>query len=656
MERDRENSEIKTRRDKSENLYISHKIINNAGYVDEDMNAFVQNLDKEISQILQDIEDIDSAFLNEEEEPKAKAEKLEAERVEQERIAKLEAENIEKEKIQKEFQKKLETREWTLQKNFEIEKRELQKTLEIEFEKNFIAQKEELEKEFQKELEILNSEKAGFQKELEILNSEKAGFQKELEILNSEKAGFQKELEILNSEKARFQKELEILNSEKIGFQKELEILNATLQKYDEVERERKDAEEKRLEIEKLAKLEAERVEKELLREYLVWSGREFKDFGDLSSEETFLSAIQKSLVQGEFEKTVDFQKRIKANQNDILNSWLGEQKILSMSYDADREEFLVLMNYNISFSFPIPISVAKEFRENVENLNILFSEKEGNISIVGAEQVYKNISYKSEFLIDFTKERREAKAFLKYPRKYSRNSNGVVSDGYGLEWDDSKDTKLDFSGAEAYCENLVLDSKSDWRLPNRKELWYLAERNGSSPQNSSVFWSGDEVSSENGKVWVVDFSNGLDYWRLKSDVFYTRCVRGESFYKIDFYKIDFYRKGDTVFDKRNGLAWADIESEDMEWEEAISYCENMVWDSKSDWRLPTIEELYSITDQKGNKFFVNENFYKIGTSKFWSATPRSKKESWIAVFEFGSSTWSRKSNDYFVRCVRDLE
>jgi hypothetical protein len=396
--------------------------------------------------------------------------------------------------------------------------------LETEFEKNFVAQKEELENEFQKELEILNSEK--------------------------------------------------------VRFQKELEILNATLQKYDEVERERKEAEEKRLEIERLAKLEAERVEKELLREYLVWSGKEFKDFGDLGSEETFLSAIQKSLVQGEFEKTVDFQKRIQANQNDILNSWLGEQKILSMSYDADREEFLVLMNYNISFSFPVPISVAKEFRENVENLNILFSEKEGNLSIVGAEQIYKNILYKSEFVIDFTKERREAKAFLKYPRKYSRNSNGVVSDGYGLEWDDSQDAKLDFSRAETYCENLVLDSKSDWRLPNRKELWYLAERSGNLPainstfQNSSnsIYWSSDEVSWEKGKIWVTDFSNGLDLRRLKSDVFHTRCVRGESFYKIDF-----YRKDDTVFDERNGLAWADIESEDMEWGEAISYCENLV-------------------------------------------------------------------------------
>jgi hypothetical protein len=124
------------------------------------------------------------------------------------------------------------------------------------------------------------------------------------------------------------------------------------------------------------------------------------------------------------------------------------------------------------------------------------------------------------------------------------------------------------------------LDSKSDWRLPNRKELWYLAERSGNLPainstfQNSSnsIYWSSDEVSWEKGKIWVTDFSNGLDLRRLKSDVFHTRCVRGESFYKIDF-----YRKDDTVFDERNGLAWADIESEDMEWGEAISYCENLV-------------------------------------------------------------------------------
>jgi hypothetical protein len=152
---------------------------------------------------------------------------------------------------------------------------------------------------------------------------------------------------------------------------------------------------------------------------------------------------------------------------------------------------------------------------------------------------------------------KREARAFLKYPRKYSRNSNGVVSDGYGLEWqDNTKSFKGNFDEAENYCQNLRLDGKTDWRLPSNKELWYLADRSRANPAISPTFrnvenkkyWT-NQIAHYDGEQWQVNFEDGFGYSDSKSSNFNTRYVRGESFYE----NIDFQRKGNLIFDNTNG-------------------------------------------------------------------------------------------------------
>lgn len=49
-----------------------------------------------------------------------------------------------------------------------------------------------------------------------------------------------------------------------------------------------------------------------------------------------------------------------------------------------------------------------------------------------------------------------------------------LIDNETGLEWQDSKDTKLlkkDFVNAKNYCTTLNLDEKSDWRLPSLSEI-----------------------------------------------------------------------------------------------------------------------------------------------------------------------------------------
>ena len=132
----------------------------------------------------------------------------------------------------------------------------------------------------------------------------------------------------------------------------------------------------------------------------------------------------------------------------------------------------------------------------------------------------------------------------------YADNGNGTVTDTVsGLMWEGKtndggsrdKDNTSTWKDALAYCENLVLGSFSDWRLPNPKELERLVDLSTSNPAIDTAsfpntangfYWTSSTcVGCHKFKAFAHNFSDGELYFGVKYrngdyPENYTRCVR----------------------------------------------------------------------------------------------------------------------------------
>jgi hypothetical protein len=229
----------------------------------------------------------------------------------------------------------------------------------------------------------------------------------------------------------------------------------------------------------------------------------------------------------------------------------------------------------------------------------------------------------------------------------YTDNGYGTVSDNLtGLVWQKSPDTngdgaidasdKMTASEAAVYCQDLVLDGSSDWRLPSIKQLYSLIDFSGLDPSSyegtdtssltpfinisyfdfaygdtsageriiDAQYVSSNAYAASSSKVFGVNFADGrikgYDLTMLggSEKTFYVQCVRGNEVYGIN----SFTDNGDgTITDQATGLTWSQADSGSaMNWQEALDWvqarnAEN--YQGHSDWRLPDAKELQSILD-----------------------------------------------------------
>jgi formylglycine-generating enzyme required for sulfatase activity len=102
-----------------------------------------------------------------------------------------------------------------------------------------------------------------------------------------------------------------------------------------------------------------------------------------------------------------------------------------------------------------------------------------------------------------------------------------------------------------------------------------------------------------------------------------------------------------TIIDSNTGLEWQKGETEKMEWNDAMNYCNNLSLANKYDWRLPKKEEL-------ATSYKIKNRFPNVNSWYYWSSTSASYTgHAWRVFFDDGYVLSSSKIYDSCVRCVR---
>jgi hypothetical protein len=232
-------------------------------------------------------------------------------------------------------------------------------------------------------------------------------------------------------EKAKYQSDI----SELQKLEKELEMLK-------QVQHDKKE----------IKKVETVSAEPENGNSYLIWNGKDLKDFGvpassfeqfqekvleDILKRENFYREFAEKLKpKDEFELDSEFQTRKKKfglkkknfeleqkkrrekrekeilKELNFLNLYLGKQKV-ELKYNPEKAEFDVKVNLSdisisIDFKIEIPRNIAKNFKENVKNFDFYFSKDLAleKVSTNFENKVFSAKDFKKDILVEIERER----------------------------------------------------------------------------------------------------------------------------------------------------------------------------------------------------------------------------------------------------------
>ncbi|MDQ1340909.1 MAG: hypothetical protein QG567_2067 [Campylobacterota bacterium] len=115
----------------------------------------------------------------------------------------------------------------------------------------------------------------------------------------------------------------------------------------------------------------------------------------------------------------------------------------------------------------------------------------------------------------------------------------------------------------------------------------------------------------------------------------------------------------EIVFDNQTNLSWQDNRDAKIttrSFKEAISWCEEFAFAGYDDWRLPSVDELFTIVDKIKQKPAIKDGFKYIISSYYWTSTEHEKNtgRSWFVSFDNGYRYSYHQKRKFFIRCVRD--
>jgi hypothetical protein len=255
-------------------------------------------------------------------------------------------------------------------------------------------------------------------------------------------------------------------------------------------------------------------------------------------------------------------------------------------------------------------------------------------------------------------------------PPAYTDNGNGTVTDQVtGLVWQQTDGGEMTWSNAVTYCQNLELAGYADWRLPSGHELFSIFDHDHNPAlltatfptNNAEYWWTANEQVGDSTKAWVVNAGGGIGAHPKSETIsaggtkrFHARCVRN---IPVSM-PISFTANGNgTVTDSNTGLVWQQGEvTPTVTWVAALTYCKNLSLGNHTDWRLPNIKELRSISDDTRSGSPLDSTYFPgVQAARYWSSTTLfgHATSAWFVDFTGGLASYNDKTGLLFLRCVR---
>ena len=115
---------------------------------------------------------------------------------------------------------------------------------------------------------------------------------------------------------------------------------------------------------------------------------------------------------------------------------------------------------------------------------------------------------------------------------------------------------------------------------------------------------------------------------------------------------------GASKTDSTTGLMWqdnSDAKSLELNWNDAIEYCQELTLDGYSDWRLPSIKELQTLVDISKYKPAIKGGLDNTASYYYWSSSVHvsDSSQAWVVHFGDGGTNHYKKAGKLYVRCVR---
>jgi hypothetical protein len=237
----------------------------------------------------------------------------------------------------------------------------------------------------------------------------------------------------------------------------------------------------------------------------------------------------------------------------------------------------------------------------------------------------------------------------------YSINPPSLVNNGDGTTTDnnteliwqtDNASTTYNWENADNYCSELNLANITDWRLPEVQELVTVFNYSYSNNFIDITYYSSTPSVSDSGLAWRILSTGSTDDYHI-TNRHGVKCVSGPN-------NDDVLVKDDSVvYSQKTSLYWqTEDDGTKRYWEDALTYCEQLNLKNYTDWRLPNIKELFSITNlYKSNA--MDASFVRSGAI-YWSSTLQNSTTAKTIQYPRGTlQSGSIDNNVYYARCVR---